>query len=225
MRFGARFIRYLGKRCKQTELGREYREALEKDGQVLIALWHGRSAAAAPFFGQDETAVLVSSSEDGKVATTILSELGYEIIRGSSSKGGVRALREMMSALNSGKHVALTPDGPRGPMHAMSPGVGFLSRATATPILPVGIAVDKWWELSSWDHYTIPKPNAHIVCAYGEPLVVPREASGDQLAVWSTELRERMRKAEREAAAHLGIEPDWVDWTTEEEPEYEGEHE
>ena len=223
VRFGARFIRFLGARCEQIELNREHRDAAEVEGQVLIALWHGRSAAAAPFFGQETTAVLVSASEDGKVATTILGELGYEIIRGSSSRGGVRALRELISALRAGKHVAMTPDGPRGPMHSVSPGVAFLSRATATPILPVGIAADRSWELSSWDHYTVPSPRARLVCAYQPTLLVPRDASAEDLAQVSTELRLRVRAAEREAAAHLGQEPDWIDWAPEEEPTYGGE--
>jgi lysophospholipid acyltransferase (LPLAT)-like uncharacterized protein len=223
VRFGARFIRYLGGRCSLVELHRERRDALEAEGQVLIAIWHGRSAAAAPFFGQDTTAVLVSASEDGKAATSILGELGYEIIRGSSSRGGVRALRELISALRSGKHVAITPDGPRGPMHSMSPGVAFLSRATRTPILPVGIAADRRWELSSWDHYTVPKPKARLVCAYQPALVVPRDASAEELSACSTELRRRIRAAEREAAAHLGLEPDWEDWVPEEEAAYGGE--
>jgi len=225
VRFGARFIRYLGGHCTQVELHREHREEVEAQGQVLIAIWHGRSAAAAPFFGQDKTAVLVSASEDGKVATSILGQLGYEIIRGSSSRGGVRALRELISALRAGKHVAITPDGPRGPMHSMSPGVAFLSRATATPILPVGVAVDRSWELASWDHYTVPKPSARVVCAYQPAMVVPREASAEELAALSTELRTRLRAAEREAAAHLGLAPDWDAWVPEEEAAYGGEFE
>lgn len=223
VRFGARFIRYLGDHCEKVELHRTVREEAEEGGPVLIALWHGRSAAAAPFFGQDTTAVLVSASEDGKVATTILAELGYEIIRGSSSRGGVRALREMIAALRSGKHVAMTPDGPRGPMHSMSPGVTFLSRATETTILPVGIAVDRSWELSSWDHYTLPRPGARLVCAYQPALVVPRKADPETLAQCSSELRRRIREAEREAAAHLGQEPDWAGWLPEEEQPYGGE--
>lgn len=223
VRFGAPFIRYLCGNCVPAELHRDRREALEAEGQMLIAMWHGRSAAATPFFGQDTTAVLVSASEDGRAATSILGKLGYEIIRGSSSRGGVRALRELIAALRSGKHVAITPDGPRGPMHSMSPGVAFLSRATDTPILPVGIAVDRSWELSSWDHYTVPKPKARLVCAYQPALVVPRKASAEELSACSTELRRRIRAAEREAAAHLGLEPDWKDWAPEEEVAYGGE--
>ena len=223
VRFGARFIRHIGASCELTELHRGIRDALEAEGQVLIALWHGRSTVAAPFFGQDTTAVLVSASEDGKVATTILGELGYEIIRGSSTRGGVRALRELISALGAGKHVAITPDGPRGPMHSMSPGVAFLSRATGTPILPVGVAADRWWELSSWDHYTVPKRKARLVCAYQPALEVPRKATAEELAACSSELRRRIRAAEREAAAHLGLEPDWVDWAPEEEQAHGGE--
>ncbi len=222
-RFGARAIRYLIKRCELIELNLDIREDLAKEGQVLFSLWHGRSTIASPFFARDDTAVLVSVSDDGKVATTILDELGYEIIRGSSNRGGVRALRELIAALKAGKNVAITPDGPRGPMHAMSPGVAFLARATGTPIVPVGLAVDKYWSLSSWDHYTVPKPGARVVCCYRPPLTIPRKASAEELSACSTELRRHMREAEVEAYAHLGLEADWIDWVPEEEVEHAGE--
>ena len=153
------------------------------------------------------------------MATTILKRLGYEIIRGSSSRGGVRALREMLACLERGKHVALTPDGPRGPMHSMSPGAAFMSRATGVPVLPIGFGITRARRLDTWDQYTLPRLGSRLVTSCEEPIQVPREASGDALAEYSTRIRAAIRKAEREAFAHLDLEPDWADWVPEQEAE------
>jgi lysophospholipid acyltransferase (LPLAT)-like uncharacterized protein len=101
-------------------------------------------------------------------------------------------------------------------MHTMSPGVAFLSRATGTPVLPVGYGYDRAWKLSTWDRYTVPRPRSHIVACYGEPVLVPRSASADELVACSALIRSRIRQAERDAFGHLGLEPDWHDWVPEE---------
>ena len=159
------------------------------------------------------------------MATTILAKLGYEIIRGSSSQQGVRALREMLACLEGGKHVAITPDGPRGPMHSMSPGAAFLSRATGTPVLPIGFGLDRARRLDTWDRYTLPRRGARLVSCCGEPIQVPREASGEALAGYSSRIRTAIRDAERRAFAHLELEPDWEGWVPEEEAQHRSEFE
>lgn len=222
-RYGAWLIRQLSRRAEKTELDRAVRDEAEQQGGCLLAVWHGRGAVAASFFDVGRAAVLVSASDDGKVAATILGRLGYRIVWGSSSRGGVRALREMIGVLRGGKHVAITPDGPRGPMHAVSPGLAFLSRATGRPILPVGFACDRAWHFDSWDHYTVPKVGARLVACYMPTVEVPRDADEAALAAASEEVRRRLRDGERRAAAHLGLEPDWVEWTGEEAPVYRGE--
>ena len=221
VRFGSAAIRRIGQSCKKVELGAEHRQALESQQEpVILALWHGRGVLAAPFNPISSTTVLVSASEDGSMATTILGQLGYEIIRGSSSRHGVRALRQMMSCLSAGKSIAITPDGPRGPMHSMSPGVSFLARATGAAVLPMGLAYEDGWHLDTWDSYTIPKPMTKIVVSYGAPVRVPRETSGEALQEFSSLVRTRLRTAEREGFAALGKEPDWEGIVPDEELSY-----
>lgn len=213
---GASAIRGLGRVCRKIELeGDVRRQAEAEHGALILAVWHGRGVLAAPFYPTEQATVLVSASSDGSMATKILDDLGYEIIRGSSSRRGVRAVREMIKTLDGGKHVAITPDGPQGPMHSIGPGTAFVARATGVPIMPVGFACDRAWHLNTWDRYTVPRPGARVVACYQEPLEVPRKASTGDLAEISRRLRERLREAERQAFAHLGQEPDWgpvPDW-------------
>lgn len=213
-RFGAFVIRTLARTWQRTELGSEHREQAERDHPaLLVAMWHGRGVVSAAFYDINSCKVLVSASEDGSMATTILGRLGYEIIRGSSSRGGVRALREMISCLKSGRHVGITPDGPRGPLHSMSPGLVFLARATGTPVLPFGLAVDRAWRLNTWDDYCIPRPRARVVASFRPVIYVPRDADNDALEEYSRRIRESLIDAEREGFRYLGLEPDWADGT------------
>ena len=222
--FGAAAIVQMARCCRKIELNGSIRERAESEHRGLIlAFWHGRGVLASPFYRPGNTTALVSASEDGSMATTILKRLGYEIIRGSSSRGGVRALREMLACLERGKHVALTPDGPSGPMHSMSPGAAFMSRATGVPVLPIGFGIDRARRLDTWDRYTLPRLGCRLVTSCEEPIQVPREASGDALAEYSSRIRAAIRKAEREAFAHLDLEPDWADWVPEQEAEHAAE--
>ena len=215
-RFGAVAIRALARSWERTELGSEHRLQAERDHPgLLVAIWHGRGVVGAAFYDPRSCQVLVSASEDGSMATTILGRLGYAIIRGSSSRGGVRALREMITCLKGGQHVGITPDGPRGPLHSMSPGLVFLSRATGAPVLPFGMAMDRAWRLNTWDDYCIPKPRARVVAVYRPVIQVPRDADNETLQEYSDRIRESLIDAELEGFAHLGLEPDWEDETDE----------
>ena len=194
---------------RYTLLGAERRaHALERGKGVILALWHGRMMLAIPpYRGQDMT-ILVSGSEDGNMSEALLEGYGYRIIRGSSSKGGARALRAMLEALDAGSTVVVTPDGPRGPRHSMNPGVAWMARATGFAVLPAGFAADRAWKLASWDRYAIPKPFARVVLAYGEPVCIDRESSPRDLERATEQIRERLLEAERAAFAELGMEPD-----------------
>lgn len=184
-------------------------EAKKHGGGFILAIWHGRMLPMIlPFYGKDVT-VLVSGSKDGDLSEALLEGFRFDIIRGSSSKGGARALRAMIAALERGSMVAITPDGPRGPRHSMNPGLAWMARATGFPILPAGIACDRAWRLSTWDAYSVPKPRARIALAWGPPVSVPRESSPEDMERATAEVRERIIAAERAGFAHLGSEPDF----------------
>jgi len=179
---------------------RDWRDRLDADGAILT-LWHGRMLMSpAPFRGVDVT-VLVSTSDDGDVSDALLKGLGLAVIRGSRSRGGSAAMRAMLAAIKECSIVAITPDGPRGPLHSMNPGPAWIARTTGRQILPAGFACDRAWQLKSWDRCSIPKPFARVRLHFAKPLTVP---PGTNLESASDELRERMLSAERAAAEALG---------------------
>ncbi|MEZ6017115.1 MAG: lysophospholipid acyltransferase family protein [Planctomycetota bacterium] len=204
-------VRVLSWTWRKRALHPERRGEFLTGGQSCIGvLWHGRMLAAVPQFRDVDVRVLVSMSGDGQLAVDLLQRFGYGTLRGSTNKSGSRALREMLGSLRDDVvTVAITPDGPRGPRHAVSRGPAFLARETGLPILPVGIAVDRAWYAKSWDRFTIPKPFARVCVAYGEPLRIAPDASDEELALVGERIRAALQGAEREAFASLGRPIDW----------------
>ena len=143
-------------------------------GQLLPLLWHHRGEGVL---------VLISEHRDGEMVARAATSLGYGLIRGSSTRGGDRALISLARELQAGKEVAVTPDGPKGPAEKYAPGALVAAQRSDSFILPVGVAVDRAWRLRSWDRFMIPKPFARVTIAYGEPTKVsatsPRAAADE----------------------------------------------
>ncbi len=186
----------------------EHIKALRESGGLAI-LWHGRGFSMIPLFRGARASILVSFSPDGQIMGDMLSGFGFEIIQGSSSKGGVQAIREMLRVLKTGRTICFTPDGPRGPMHYMSPTVAFISRSTGFPVIPVGLGVDRAWHSSNWDNYTVPKPFSKVVGFVGAPIQVPRKVTEQEQEEWSERIRQALLDAETRAFEEVGAEPDW----------------
>lgn len=177
-------------------------------GGYFMSLWHGRMLIGLPHYGGRGYQVLVSQSADGDISEHLLESFGYQVIRGSSSRGGARALREMLTALRNGDVLIITPDGPRGPSHSMNPGLAWMSRATGYGVVPCGFAADRAWRASSWDRLTIPKPWSRVAFFYEEPVFVARDADEEQQRRATDLIRARMLAAELGAAESLGLDLD-----------------
>lgn len=132
-------------------------------GQLLPLLWHHR--------GQ-QIAVLISEHRDGELVARLARSLGYRLIRGSSTRGGERALLSLVRELQEGQEVAVTPDGPRGPAFTFAPGALIAAHRSGASILPIAAHASSAWRLGSWDGFLIPKPFARVTVAYGNPEVV-----------------------------------------------------
>jgi len=125
---------------------------------------------------------MASQSKDGEIIARWLERNGYVVVRGSTTRGGSQALREMVRHVRSGRHAALTVDGPKGPPRVVAPGVVQLARLTGAWILPITSSSSRPRFLRSWDRYLIPGPFSRGVVAYGEPFPIPEEMT-DEAAV------------------------------------------
>lgn len=206
--FGPAAVERLSRTWKLEIEGTEHIEAAQSSPGRLVALWHGRMLLGIPLKRGSDYAILVSPSADGSLMAPLLGRFGYRVVRGSTSQGGARALRELIAELKCGGTIVITPDGPRGPRHSTNDGLAWMARKTAYPMIPCGFATDKAWRLSSWDRFTIPKRGAKVVTVFGDPIYVtgPGEAT---LKRATEELKARMMAAEERAHEILGIPPDW----------------
>lgn len=140
--------------------------------EVLLPLvWHHRRQGIA---------VVVSQARDGQYLADFCRALGYQLVRGSSTRGGARALLGAVRALQDGTTVAFTPDGPRGPRRVVKPGALAAAQRASATILPLHAEISSAWRLDSWDRFAIPRPAARILVRYGSPLVVEPGSAGLQ---------------------------------------------
>jgi len=147
-------------------------------GRNIYAFWHGRLFMAMYYLRNRGIVVMTSGSRDGEFIMGVCRRFGYGAARGSSSRGGSRALAEMMRKLRSNE-VILTIDGPRGPRYVAKPGAVWLAAQTGSPVIPFCISAEKKWTLSSWDLFQIPKPFTRAVLLMGRPIYVAKQA-GEQ---------------------------------------------
>ena len=145
----------------------------------LWSLWHETILMSVWYHRDQDVHVMISASRDGELISTIGRFFGYTAVRGSSSRGGQEATREMVDYLKAGKRCAITPDGPRGPRRQMKPGAVNIARLTGCAVVPFGFAAEHCWRLKSWDQFIVPKPFSRAVFVYGEPIRVPREGGDD----------------------------------------------
>lgn len=181
------YLIFVGKTSRIYWLNCEKREQYEaRFGNVLYAFWHGRQFFFPYAYRKQYAATLVSQSKDGEYIARVLHLFGMGTVRGSSSRGGMRALVELKKALESGRDVAVTPDGPKGPKRSVAPGILYLSQKSAKPILPITYSAKRKIVFHGWDDYWVPLPFNTIIINYGNPISISSanelEGSANQLA-------------------------------------------
>lgn len=175
---GPMLFRLLAKTWRVQFLNKEIRDDLHAAGTPpVIGFWHQQIPAGIGSHRGYPVRVLVSLNRDGEMIADIAKRLGFDTIRGSSSRGASEAVREMLQIAKGPEAIAFTPDGPRGPLHSVAPGVIFLAAASRRPLLAIGFAASRSWQAKSWDKMIIPKPFAKVVVAYDCALGVPERAA------------------------------------------------
>lgn len=174
-----------------------------KGGRVLCG-WHGRSMIASIFFRKKGFWVIISHSKDGDIQTHVFKNLGFNVIRGSTGRGGERALIEAIRELRKGATMAITPDGPRGPSKVVQGGVMAMARKAGATLVPCGVSAKPRFIAKSWDRYMIPLPFSRCLLNFGEPLEVPPDATDEQVEEIRLKLESEITRLEIEAERMLG---------------------
>ena len=157
------------------------------DRRFIYAFWHQRQAFFTVSHRDDKVSILISRSRDGDMISETIRLCGVPSVRGSSSRGASGAVRALMGAVESGRDIGITPDGPKGPDRQVKEGILFLAQKLGIPILPITSAQSNRIVLSkAWDRFHIPMPFGRSVVVYGEPVdVLP----GDDLLAKALELK------------------------------------
>jgi lysophospholipid acyltransferase (LPLAT)-like uncharacterized protein len=162
---------------------------------IIYAIWHGRILILPVLYGKSRrVSVMASRHRDGELVTRFVRGFGFEVVRGSTTRGGSEALRRLARLLRDGAEVAVVPDGPRGPSEVAQPGVIALARLTGAPIVPVSVGASRAWRLRSWDTFLIPKPFARVAVCFGVPLFVPPGTDRVGQEALRKELEESLRE-------------------------------
>jgi lysophospholipid acyltransferase (LPLAT)-like uncharacterized protein len=176
-------MRLVGSTLHWKIVGWEHHEAIKNEGrQIIYAFWHGRIFAGTYFFRNRGIVVMTSQNKDGDYIARTIRRFGYQAARGSSSRGGSRALAEMIRQLKRNSSVAFTMDGPRGPRYVAKPGAIWLASKSGNPILPFSLSAKNKWVFSSWDQFQFPKPFSRVLLLIGPPQYVKPDATGEELA-------------------------------------------
>ena len=166
---------------------------------AIISFWHEYILSAAPGIGSSSNiTALCSQHRDGEFVAMTCEGAGMNVVRGSTSKGGAAAIRQLKHFAKF-SNIGLTPDGPRGPRRKMSPGAIFLAAKLGLPIIPIGIGVSNPIRLKTWDRFVIPKPWSRIRLISGPRIPIPRKVSRDQLATLSDSIEQLLNDLTDEA--------------------------
>lgn len=201
---GYPLIAALGSTLRWRVEGREHLDAVERSGRLpVLAFWHGRILPATWYFRRRGIVVITSENFDGEWIARIIERFGYGTARGSTTRGGRKALLQLRRDMAGGCAAGFTVDGPRGPSRRAQPGAVWLAGATGNPLVPFHCEARRHWTTRSWDRTQIPRPFTTVALAVGAPIEVPRDAPADILEAKRVELDEALYALERQAMSLL----------------------
>jgi lysophospholipid acyltransferase (LPLAT)-like uncharacterized protein len=167
--------------------------------QPIMAFWHGRILPATFYFRRRGIVVITSENFDGEWIARIIERFGYGTARGSTSRGGLKALLQLKRDMTAGKPAGFTIDGPRGPARVAQPGAIWLAKATGNPVVPFHAEASRHWTMKSWDRTQIPKPFSTIALAIGQPIEVAPDCTEARAEEKRQELEASLRALEARA--------------------------
>lgn len=165
------WVRLIGGSLRLEVTGEE--QFKDNDSKLIFCGWHGKSLIFASYFRKRGYWVIISNSNDGDIQNEVFTRMGYQTIRGSTGRGGVRAALQGVKVLKAGGTMAITPDGPRGPSGIVQGGVMLMAQKSGAALVPVGLSAKKAIYVRSWDKYMLPYPFSKARMVFGEPLIIP----------------------------------------------------
>jgi len=195
-------LNLIGRLVRISYLGKEHPEKLGAENKrYILTLWHGRMFI--PIFVQRKKGIvaMVSQHADGEFIARAVEKMGYKTVRGSSTRGGMQALREMVKLIKGGVNGAMMVDGPKGPRGEFKIGTLVLAQLSGASLIPMTYACSRAKVFDSWDKFVLAKPFSKVVVAYGEPVEVPREMGEAELTKLKTEMEAKMDTLVKQAEA------------------------
>lgn len=197
-------------RVVKVEGEEKEREAVGRSGGgAVYAGWHQRMSYHFHHFGSRHATTMVSQSRDGEYAARIAKWLGLKCVRGSSTRGGLGALKELVRRIRNGEIGGMLADGPLGPARVAKIGSLIIARDAEVPLIGVHWGADRCWVANSWDRYIIPKPFSRVVFLYSEPIWIPKGTRGEELEAYRKLFEERMNQGARWCDEQFGPERPW----------------
>jgi len=178
-------------------------------GGAVFATWHQRMSYHFHYFGSRHVTMMISQSRDGEYAARVASWLGFKNVRGSSTHGGSKAMKELARKISEGETGGMLADGPLGPARRAKIGSLLIARNAEVPLIPVLWGTDRCWVFNSWDRYMIPKPFAKISIFYAEPIWIPLSVDGDKLEEYRQHFEADLNAGSRWCDEQFGHERPW----------------
>jgi len=186
-------IKIIGRTISFENSGWENFERIATEKKVPIyAFWHERIFLSTYFFRNRNIIVITSQSFDGEYIARFIQRLGYGAVRGSSTRGGVGALAQMIRLMKQNLSMGFTLDGPKGPRHVAKTGAIMLAKKTGNPVMPFVIEAEEYWTLQSWDKLQIPKPFSRAKIFIGELVYVAPDADPEEIENERRELQKNL---------------------------------
>ena len=176
----------------------------EPEPRAIYLLWHETLLLPLTKYACPEVSTLVSKHSDGQLLGGLIETLGLSVVYGSTNRGGMQAVREIIRDVTGCRHLAITPDGPRGPRRIVQPGAVYLAAKTGMKLAPLGVAYYRPWRARSWDRFALPMPCTRAKVVSGKMFDVPSKIRTEELNEWVAKVQLEMDRLTR-------IAEEWVE--------------
>lgn len=202
------FLKLTCRLNKVSITGQDIFEKYAEQGNNIFTFWHSRLFFFAYYYARNakrKVSVLVSMSRDGDYGVALAHKLKQDVVRGSTSRGGQAAIRNLAARVAAGNNITITPDGPRGPAFRVNEGVIKLAQLTGARIFPASYNATRKKILKSWDRFIVVKPFGRVHMAFAKPIEIPKKMNSEEVESYRRNLEQTLLKLDRICAEQLNL--------------------